>query len=82
MIKVLRIGHATFETPDLAKAIEHFLARKYLIEGPFGRAAHVHIFDEAYLGVGFASKFDEAGQFIVIYAAHRHAVDLKGRQPD
>ena len=24
MIKVLRIGHATFETPDLAKAIEHF----------------------------------------------------------
>ena len=24
MIKVLRIGHATFETPDLAKAIEHY----------------------------------------------------------
>ena len=24
MIKVLRIGHATFETPDIAKAIEHF----------------------------------------------------------
>ena len=24
MIKVLRIGHATFETPDLGKAIEHF----------------------------------------------------------
>ena len=24
MIKVLRIGHATFETPDLTKAIEHY----------------------------------------------------------
>jgi catechol 2,3-dioxygenase-like lactoylglutathione lyase family enzyme len=24
MIKVLRIGHATFETPDLAKAVEHY----------------------------------------------------------
>src|SRR6185312_1658463 len=24
MIKALRIGHATFETPDLAKAIEHY----------------------------------------------------------
>jgi catechol 2,3-dioxygenase-like lactoylglutathione lyase family enzyme len=24
MIKVLRIGHATFETPDLARAIEHY----------------------------------------------------------
>jgi catechol 2,3-dioxygenase-like lactoylglutathione lyase family enzyme len=24
MIKVLRIGHATFETPDLGKAIEHY----------------------------------------------------------
>ena len=24
MIKVLRIGHATFETPDLAKAIDHY----------------------------------------------------------
>src|SRR3978361_1512568 len=24
MIKVLRIGHASFETPDLAKAIEHY----------------------------------------------------------
>ena len=24
MIKVLRIGHATFETPDLDKAIEHY----------------------------------------------------------
>ena len=24
MVKVLRIGHATFETPDLAKAIEHY----------------------------------------------------------
>src|SRR6185312_2342343 len=24
MIKVLRIGHATFETPDLGKAIDHF----------------------------------------------------------
>ena len=24
MIKVLRIGHATFETPDIAKAIEHY----------------------------------------------------------
>ena len=24
MIKVLRIGHATFETPDLAKAVDHY----------------------------------------------------------
>src|SRR4051794_6419085 len=24
MIKVLRMGHATFETPDLARAIEHY----------------------------------------------------------
>ena len=24
MIKVLRLGHATFQTPDLAKAIEHY----------------------------------------------------------
>jgi catechol 2,3-dioxygenase-like lactoylglutathione lyase family enzyme len=24
MIKVLRIGHATFETPDLAKSIDYY----------------------------------------------------------
>ena len=45
--------------------------------GPLRGAAHVHVLDEAHLGVTRAAKLDQIDEFVLVDAANDHRVDLE-----
>src|SRR5437870_12178905 len=64
------------------ESLEHDALRHDLIHGPAGRAADIHVLDEADFRVVRAPELDQVDQLVVVEPADHHRVELELSEPD